>query len=135
MRCSVKWSACRTLGRWSGYARFGVLRAFQARRLGPVAWCLVCALLVLLVRAGLPDAPDQHDETLLTVATLAALPWSLMLATWDLDPGFGARAAWVLAAGLVINLAAVGWCAGWLRRRWRGPTFDQVPASEIDHMR
>ena len=75
----------------------------------PMATFACSALVVMVLRAWLLDAPTQDDEWLVSLAIFIALPWSLGMMLMDLSSGFGSRAGWLLAIGIGINLAIAVW--------------------------
>lgn len=77
-------------------------------------WLLSAAFAAIAGLLTLRSAlSDRYEDALLSVAILAALPWSLVLVALDFAPGFGIWAALVVALGLCLN-AAVLW--GLIRR-------------------
>jgi len=84
-----------------------------------LSWWLpgLCTVLAgILVVAAF--RPDGEQSLLLTAAILGALPWSLLLLAFDFGPGFAARAALVVSAGLCVNAALLWWIAALLRARF-----------------
>lgn len=85
----------------------GLYRALSVA--GAIALC--AGLRVLL------DSP-QAESMALTVAILAALPWSLVLALIPPTPGFSDFAAWCVAAGISVNLLLLWHAIASIARHW-----------------
>lgn len=81
----------------------------QLRRMAPVA----ALLLVLLALRWALDAPESESPGL-ALAILMALPWSLVLTLFDFTDGYADRAAWIVTAGLGLNLWFLFNIVGWL---------------------
>ncbi|QNK72914.1 hypothetical protein H7F36_17320 [Variovorax sp. PAMC28562] len=72
-------------------------------------WLIPIALMIggaLLVASA---CSPSLDGSLLVVAILGALPWSLCLLMLDATPGFAETAGRLVALGIVLNLVGVWW--------------------------
>lgn len=91
-----------------------VATSFSSRRIWwfPTVWTVAACVLVAIAF----EAPEQ-DSVWLALAILGALPWSLALLLLDPLPGFAHRAGWVVAIGLLLNVAAVWGLTAVVKRR------------------
>lgn len=91
--------------------------ALKAARILRAAAFTLAFLSAVVVLRWLLNAPAEQSPWL-TVAMLASMPWSLMLLLLEPEAGFADRAAWLLAAGLSLNLS-LALASGWfVWRRW-----------------
>jgi hypothetical protein len=83
-------------------------------------WLIPIALMIggaLLVASACSPSPDG---SLLVVAILGALPWSLCLLMLDAMPGFAETAGRLVSLGIVLNLVGVWWgMLAFVKRRSR----------------